>query len=1014
MNRLNNFKNLNLILGWFVFAVSGTVYLLTMEPTTSFWDCSERIATSFTLGIGHPPGAPLFVMINRIFTLFAPDATKAARMINAASGIASGLTVAFLFWTITHLGRRLLGKKEGELSAGQQWVLLGAGLVGSLAFAFTDTLWFVSVEAETYALSTLITAIVFWAILKWENVAGEPHANRWLVLIAYLFGLSIGVHLLCLLAIPAVVFVYFFKMYPNAGKWGWVKATFIAIAILGFVFKGIITQTVRIGAWFDLFFVNSLGMPANSGLLFGYLLILALLAFGIFYTYKKKKTVLNTIFLCTAMVVLGYSSYASVVIRATANPPMNSNHPDNAFRLLYMLNREQYPSQPSIFKGQFYSSPIIDYTFRTSFHFENNRYIPYERLSGYKFPPEFKTVFPRMWDYEKESEYKRWVNVTGRNIPFRNQVVNVPTFGENLQFFFSYQLNFMYWRYFLWNFVGRQNDSNSQGELLNGNWMSGIPAIDQLYLGPQDNMPDSMANNRSRSTYFFLPFILGLIGLLYQLQKDPKNFVVVMWLFFMTGIAIILYLNQPPGQVRERDYAYAGSFYAFSIWIGLGVMWLYARLEKIKKLNNQKLNAAVATVICSVVPVLLIAQNWDGHTRARRYTARDIGYNYLSCLLPNAILMPYGDNDTFPLWYNQEVEGVRTDARVMNLSYLHSDWYIDQMRVRANDSDPVPFMIPSSKYFNVSSFPILQKEGVTGYVPLKSILEFVKSDNPRYKVEADNGELLSYIPTNKFAIPVNKENVLRAGIVAEKDSSLIVDTIYIDFKGNQLLKYQLAVYDMIASVDWTRPVYFTQMLSAEEFGLLDYLQLDGLSYRLVPIKTPGDYRTVGRIDTDYLYENMMNVFRYGNVKDPRVNTDYYVRYNFSATRVVNNFARLAMELVKEGKPEKAIEVMDRALEEVPFSQMGYEIQQVMAVTEAYYMAGAHDKANAVFDAFINDIKQRLLYFSQFKGRKAALISDEVRFNLRDMSFMYEIARRNGEPERANELGKYLKAVGYFE
>lgn len=1011
MNKINDFRRLNLLLGWSVFVISSVVYLLTIEPSASFWDCSEFIATSYKMEVGHPPGAPLFMMVNRFFSLFAPDVTKVAMLVNAGSALASGATILFLFWTISHLGRRLLQKEGEELTPAQTWAVMGAALVGSLAYAFTDTFWFSAVEGEVYAQSSLFTAVVFWAILKWENVAREPHANRWLVLVAYLMGLSIGVHLLNLLAIPAIVFVYYFRMYPRPGKWGWLKATAVAFAILVAVLYGIVPQTVAIGAWFDKLFVNTFGLPVNSGILTFFVLLLALLGYGVYRTWKRGKVLWNTIFLCVFVMILGYGSYASVLIRASANPPMNSNDPSNPYALLSLLNRDQYGSRPLV-TGEYYSSPVEDVTYSTKYRLQDGKYVPYREVSGRVFDPRFTTFFPRMWSDSPAHarEYKNWGKVKGRNVPYEGEMVNIPTFRENLRYFFSYQLNFMYWRYFLWNFVGRQNDLQSQGEITNGNWMSGIKPIDELYLGPQDNLPSELERNRGRNKYYFLPFLLGLAGLFYQLRRDGRNFTVVMWLFFMTGVAIILYLNQPPLQPRERDYAYAGSFYAYSVWIGLGVLWVYDLLNR--RLKNRKANALAATLVCLSVPGILIAQNWDDHTRARRYVARDFGYNYLNATLPNSILICYGDNDTFPLWYNQEVENVRPDVKIVNESYLQSNWYIGQMRIASNTSAPVPHSIPEKKYIDAEYLYISPHDKVQDYVPVRTVLDFFISDDPRTKITLSNGESLDYIPTNRIALPVNKRNVIESGVVPARDSALILDTLYLDLPGNMLTKAQFTVLDIIASNDWKQPVYFTQPHLAEGLGLKEYLQLDGFSYRLVPIKTPvKDVLSVGRIDPDYLYDKLMNGFRYGNVADPRVNTDYFVQYSFSSAQVRNVFARLAKELSRRGEHEKAVEVLDRALEEMPFSQINHSYINTLPVIEAYYMAGAPDKANAVFDDYLKHIKEYLTYFSQFKGEKAKAVAGDVQEKLYYMYELYVLATKYGQTERAKDLESYLSRVG---
>ncbi|MDR2935835.1 MAG: DUF2723 domain-containing protein, partial [Rikenellaceae bacterium] len=632
---MDTYKKYNLITGWLSFAIAATTYLMTMEPTASLWDCSEFIATSYKLEVGHPPGAPLFMMISRFFTMFAADTAHVAMMVNAMSALASAFTILFLCWTITHLARKCFRKSREELSQGQILAIMGAGLIGALAYTFSDTFWFSAAEGEVYALSSFFTAIVFWAMLQWENVADAPHANRWLVLIAYLMGLSIGVHLLNLLAFPAMVFIYYFKKYPQTTRKGVLYATAIAAALVIYVLYMLIPWTVQIGAFIDRMFVNGFGFPVNSGMAVYAVMLFAVLGWAVWFTHKKGKAFWNTFLLMTTVVLLGYSSYASVIIRSAANPPMNSNGPSNPYGLYSLLARDQYGQRP-LLHGQNYSSLIVDADMKTAYYVgDDSKYEPIQRIAGYKFEPS--SFFPRMHSNREGhiEEYKVWGQVSGRPVQVYDQTVVVPTFGENLRFFFSYQVNFMYWRYFLWNFVGRQSDLQSTGSITDGNWLSGITPIDDIYLGPQKDIPADTADNKGRNKYYFLPFLLGLAGLLYHLNRDGKDFSVVMWLFFMTGLAIVLYLNQTPGEPRERDYAYAGSFYAFAIWVGLGVLWIWELLSK--ALKKPAVAAAAATIACAGIPILMAAQNWDDHDRSHRYVARDFGYNYLEACLPNAI-----------------------------------------------------------------------------------------------------------------------------------------------------------------------------------------------------------------------------------------------------------------------------------------------------------------------------------------------------------------------------------------
>lgn len=1007
---MNYFKKFNLIVGWIVFAIAATVYVLTMEPTTSLWDCAEFIATSYKLEVGHPPGAPLFMMISRLFMIFSPSPHMIAAMVNLMSSLASAFTILFLFWSITHLARKIYAPGDEQLSKGQVWTLLGAGMIGALAYTFTDTFWFSAVEAEVYALSSMFTALVFWVILKWENVADEPHANRYLVLIAYLMGLSIGIHILNLLTIPALVFVYYFKKYPTVTKWGVVKAMAVAGAILIAINSLIIPYSVSIGAWFDRVFVNTFSLPVNSGITFFVLAVFAAAGWGIYYTHKKGHVIFNTILLCTTVILIGYGSYASVIIRAAANPPMNSNNPNNPYALLSLLNRDQYGNRPLV-NGPAYSSPAVNYVEKTTYFMgDDGKYKPGTVITGMEYPSEFEFFFPRMYSSKDAKGYEMWGNVKGRKVRFNDEMITVPTFGENMRYFFSYQLNFMYWRYFLWNFVGRQSDVQSTGEITDGNWLSGINAIDNLYLGPQDGLPSEMAANKGRNTYFFLPFLLGLLGLIYQLNRDKRNFTVVLWLFFMMGIALVLYFNTAPSEPRERDYVFAGSFYAFSIWIGFGVLWLRDILVRVAKRDNVAM-AVAATAICSCVPIILAAQNWDDHDRSGRYVARDIGFNYLESALPNAIVMNYGDNDTFPLWYNQEVEGVRTDIRVMNMSYLGADWYIDEMRIKANESEPVPFSLPRSKYVNNNDFIFVQ-DLFNKPVDIKQAVAFLRSDDPRTQTKVGN-KPVDYLPAKTLALGVNKENALASGIVSAKDAHLMVDTVYVTINKNNLDKSEMMLVDLLANFDWKRPLYFTQPHTIAGLGLRDYLQFDGYAYRFVPIKTPvGSALEIGRVDPDYLYSRLMETFRYGNVQDPKVYADGFVQTNFNASDSRNAFARLSKALTQRGDTLRAVQVLDAGIEKMPFSQIRHSYRLTLPLIEAYYYAGAYDKGNAILEDYAKILKEYIVYYMRFTGRSAELSAQALNEKMTILGELYNIARANRQQKQVTEMEQFFTSIGY--
>ncbi|MDR2885933.1 MAG: DUF2723 domain-containing protein, partial [Rikenellaceae bacterium] len=872
------------------------------------------------------------------------------------------------------------------------------------------TFWFSAVEGEVYAMSSLFTAVVFWAILKWENVADEPGANRWLVLIAYLMGLSIGVHILNLLTIPAIVFVYYFRKTPTVTAWGVVKALLVSGAILLAINGIIMPYSVLLGAWFDRMF-NGTGLPVNAGMTIYVLALFAAIAWGVWYTYKKGKVLANTIMLCLAVIMLGYSSYASVVIRASANPPMNSNNPDNPYGLYSLLNRDQYGSRPLLY-GKTYSSPAVAMVESDTYYVEDGKYKKATVIKDQSYAPGFEFLFPRMWSSRQDhvDSYKRWVDITGRKIRFEDEMVTVPTFGENMAYFFRYQLNFMFIRYFMWNFVGRQSDAQSTGEITDGNWLSGIDFIDEIHLGPQDGLPDEMANNKARNKYYFLPFILGLLGLLYHLNRDAKNFTVVLMFFFLTGAALVLYFNSAPLEPRERDYVYAGSFYAFCIWIGFGVMWLAGLLSKWFKKENVAM-AAVATAVCAVVPGILAAQNWDDHDRSHRYVCRDIGWNYLSSCLPNSIIMNYGDNDTFPLWYNQEVESVRPDVRIMNMSYLMGDWYVDEMRVRSNESDAVPFSLPRSKYVNTNDYLIVDDRFGGQAVDLRLAINFVASDDARTKLPLVTRESVDFLPAKKLALPVNKANVLASGIVAAKDEALIEDTVYININKSGLDKGEMMFLDLLATFDWKRPLYFTQTQSLAELGLRDYLQFDGYAYRFVPIRTPGSGTGVGRIDVDYMYPLLMETFRYGNVADPRVYCDYFTRYNYNVSQTRNAFARLATGLVERGDSLRAVEVLDYAQKMMPTDQILHSYVQTVPLIQAYYTAGATEKGDTLLADYIDNLEQFVDYYARFRGRHAELVADQLDDKLSHLATLYAIARDNGREDQRLRIEEVFDRYG---
>ena len=1050
------FKRWNNIVGWTVFAIAAAVYLMTMEPVSSLWDCSEFIATSYKLEVGHPPGAPLFMMLARLATLFAfgnPDLVGMA--VNAMNSLASAFCILFLFWTITHLARRLVTRGGAELTHARAWAVLGAGAVGALAYTFTDTFWFSAIEGEVYALSSMFTALVIWLMLKWEDEADQPHSLRWIVLIAYMMGLSIGVHILNLLTIPALVFIYYFRTTKRVTWRGMGLATLVALLILGFINGIIIPYTVYCGAMVDLFFVNTLGLPVNSGMVLFALALIIAMGWASWYTHRKGKVTWNVILLSTTMILIGYSSYASMTIRAAVNPPMNSNNPNNPFALYSVLNRDQYGDRP-LFYGPYYSAPIEGYKEKQVRYLdEDGRYKATTTVTGYTHSSEFMHLFPRMWEPRRgERAYKPWAayrtktevmrddkgeivrDEQGR--PVRGEVLDFgrkrvyddgydlrtvvePTFAENLYFFFNYQLNYMYWRYFLWNFVGRQSDIQPSGSstITDGNWLSGIRWLDERRLGPQDNLPHEIAENKGRNTYYFLPFLLGLVGLLYQLNRDPRNFSIVMWLFIMTGVALVFYFNTAPGEPRERDYVYAGSFYAFSIWIGFGVLALrdlFARLAK----RDTRVVAGAATLVGLVVPAILAAQNWDDHDRSHRYMARDIGWNYLQSTLPNSIILNYGDNDTFPLWNNQEVYGVRPDVRIMNTSYLGGEWYIDEMKTKANDAPGIPFSLPKSKYTYVNDYvPIVEK--INYAADIREVIDFVRDDSPRSKLQYSDGSMVDYIPVRRIALPVNKENAIASGIVAEKDRDLMVDTVYLNLKGDALQKNELMLLDMLANFDWKRPIYLTQVYIFQSLGLLDYLQFDGYAYRFVPILTPvhNPYE-IGRVDPDYAAPLLRDTFRYGNLADPDVYVDFFTQHHLAASHSREAFATVAKELLRQNRVEEAVELLDLGLERLPTSQIRFTDANTYPFLEAYYAASslgdgtAAEKGDSLLREYAQTLIEYIEYYLRFDGAQGDMVSGLIDEKLDQLGDIYYLANYAGRNEIVAELNDYYRSLGVPE
>jgi hypothetical protein len=991
---MKQYKLTNLIAGWATFLIAAITYILTIEPTVSFWDCGEFITSSFKLEVGHPPGAPFFMILANFFTaLSMGDMSKVPVMVNIMSALASAFTIAFLFWSITHIAKKIVAKNAEEISLEQTIAIVGSGLVGALAYTFSDTFWFSAVEGEVYAMSSLFTALVFWAILKWENVADEKYANRWLVLIAYLMGVSIGVHLLNLLAIPAIVFVYYFKKY-EATRLRSFLAIIIGIVLLGGVMYIIIPGFIKLASIFEMTFVNSFGLPFNSGAIAFVIFALAAISFGLYYTQKNHKAIANTIILGITVMMIGYSSYVLILIRSTADTPMNQNNPNNLFSLKSYLNREQYGESPLVY-GQYFNAEVKDYD-KTSDYYEkiNGRYEVIDQKTDRIFDPAFCTIFPRMYSNQPDhiQGYKKWAGITDDK--------RRPSFGENLAYFFKYQVGYMYIRYFMWNFAGRQNDIQGNGEVMFGNWISGIPLIDNSRLGDQDKLPDYIKNNKGRNAYFFLPLILGILGIWFLYARNKKDFWVVLLLFFFTGLAIVLYLNQPPFQPRERDYAYAGSFYAFAIFIGLGVLAVY---EFFKKHVDGKMGAIVATVIClALVPSVLVAENWDDHDRSSRYTARDFAKNYLESCAKDAVIFTNGDNDTFPLWYAQEVEGIRTDVRVINLSYLNTDWYIDQMKQRAYLSAPVPFSLLHEQYRQGHRDIVYVTDKIKDYTDLKQLIKFVGSDDPQTKINQGD-HIIEYFPTNKFSLPGDSARCVNNGTIPKSYKGNVVKFLNWSPRDQYIYKNELMVLDLISNANWDRPIYFSLTMGPESFmNLEDYFQLEGMAYRLVPIKTVNPDGQTGRVATEIMYDNLMNKFAWGNITDPKV---YLDENNLRMLmNVKNNFSRLAIALAEEGQNEKALKVLDKCIALMPNHRVPYNYFNGF-IAEAYYKINQVAKGDQVVNTMLGNISQEINYYNSLDAEQCATLQEEQHRALASLNNLLRVTTNAKQNEMAKKIEK---------
>ena len=1109
---MKQFRLVDNTLGWLTFLIAAFVYCSTIEPTASFWDCPEFITTGYKLEIGHPPGAPFFMLTANLFSHFASDATQVARMVNTMSALLSATCILFLFWTITHLTRRLLISNWSELSMPKLIAIEASGMVGALIYTFSDTFWFSAVEGEVYAYSSAFTAVVFWLILKWEDQADEPHSDRWLILIMYMTGLSIGVHLLNLLCVPAIVLVYYYRRFPDANLKGSLIALAVSVVILAAVLYGVVPGIITVGGWFELFFVNTLGMPFNTGEIIYLILLVSCVIWAVYETqtqkhsltiqnlafllsvgmlgipfygwgwsafligvvvlavlwfllkYTREKELLitarmkNTMLLCMLMLMIGYSSYALIVIRSSANPPMDQNSPEDIFTLGDYLGREQYGQRP-LFYGPAYTSqvaleqdgnyckpvmtkgkPVYQRKEKATTD-EKDSYFVVRTKDEYKYAQNM--LFPRMYDAGHAAAYESWMGgVDGSQVPYdrcgEQMMVKVPSQLENLRFFLSYQCNFMYWRYFMWNFAGRQNDIQGNGELEHGNWITGFSFIDDARLGDQSMLPTELKENKGHNVFYCMPLILGLLGLFWQAWYTRKRktvvngvektveepigiqqFWVVFFLFFMTGLAIVIYLNQTPMQPRERDYAYAGSFYAFAIWCGMGVAAIIDWLNRKLKKENLVL-AGLVSLVCLVVPVQMASQTWDDHDRSGRYCCRDFGQNYLMTLQEegNPIIFTNGDNDTFPLWYNQDTEGFRTDARVCNLSYLQTDWYIDQMRRQAYDSPSVPitwsrleYCAGTNEYVQVD--PSLKAEVEKLYrenpeeakqnfgekpFELKNILErWVRSKNKDLHV----------IPTDTVYVTIDKEAVRKSGMMMAADT--IPDQMVISLKGkNALYKQDLMMLEMIAQCNWTRPIYVATTVGSENYmNLGDNFVQEGLANRITPFTTnaPG----AKNFDTEKTYNNVMNKFKFGGVDKAGIYLDETVmRMCYTHRRLLS---LLAMNLVQEGKDKQAKAVLAKAEKALPSYNIPHDYQSgSLDLAKAYALTGQPKKAQQIIDNLWKKSTEYMLWYCSLSTDRFAMSQQECMVHMYILNQILNLESVVDE-KQAKEKEAQFKAIG---
>ena len=1081
-----NFNKWNTITGWFTFGVALLTYTLTVEPTMSFWDCGEYIATAAKLEVGHPPGAPLYQMIGAFFAMFATDDTKIALMVNMMSVFSSAFTILFLFWSSSILLRKLVSRFS-EINKNNEIVILGSSLVGALAYTFSDSFWYNAVEAEVYAMASLLIALLFWLGLRWEQDMDKPRGNKWLLIISLVVGLSFGVHFMALLTIPAIGFLYFFKNYKVVTVKNFIIANIVVIAVLLFIFKMLLPMTMGFFGKTEVFMVNSLGLPFDSGTIFVTVLLVALFYFGLQYTSKKGLVTYNTLLLCVLFILIGFSTWMMLPIRANANTVINENKPSDAREVLAYYNREQYgvnplfygPQYTEAFSGLDENNPYLDKAPNYERDYKTGKYVIVNNFKNAEQNTDdnHKTILPRMWSGDHIENYMNFTNPQFRinpNYPYEDDLakygidasqlseedynkaiaqlknetekiinefrqayaqkeidnegyvtflksygdyllVDKPTTADNLGFMVEYQFGYMYWRYLMWNFVGRQNDVQGRYDYLDGNWLSGVKFIDELHLGSQDNLPSDVLNNKGRNVYFFLPFILGLIGLMYHANKDLKSFYVLLALFLFTGIALKIYLNERPFEPRERDYALVGSFYVFAIWIGFGVYALYESAQKY--LAPKLAGPIIIAASLLAAPVLMAAQNWDDHDRSGKYTALAMAKAYLTSCDPNAILFTIGDNDTFPLWYAQEIEKIRTDVKIVNTSLFMTDWYIDQMKTKTYESDPLPISFTHGQYVGDKLDYVVHIPKVESRWDIKDFLTFIK--NPKATVDMQNGQTIHFYPTNKIRITVDKDAVIKNKVVSPKYNDSIVPYIDLDIKGSALYKNRLMMLDIVANNNWKRPIYFSggAFDSEDYIWMKEYLQLEGMVYKLVPVKTAlakdASPLEMGQIDTDKMYAKVMK-WDWGNSESPKIYHDPETRKNSITYRT--NLSRLMNQLILEGKKDKAKNIIDLAMTKMPLEYFGY-YSLLEPFTDGYYKIDEKAKAQQLLGKLISKYQENLNYYGKLKSSEQSSIATPIIIDIERYRSLLQVMKENGDMDFYNKnkitFNTYIKMFERF-